>query len=142
MRKKPEHPNHDQIDGHDEVEQARDDENENAGDERDERLDVGDADDHDFHLCWQQTSNYIEKRGFRHSGTRWRASNAHDPGGTNMRNLRLSAPTQPVFLISVALFVLAVIGHFGHVPTLSLYTLWLAFAAYVVLAVANLMKNL
>jgi hypothetical protein len=59
-----------------------------------------------------------------------------------MRNLRLSAPTQPVFLISIVLFVLALIGHFGHVPTLSLYTLWLTFAAYIVLAAANLMKNL
>ena len=40
--------------------------------------------------------------------------------------MRLSAPTQPVFLISVVLFALALIGHFAHVPTLSLYTFWLA----------------
>jgi tryptophan-rich sensory protein len=56
--------------------------------------------------------------------------------------MRLSAPTQPVFLISVVLFVLALIGHFAHVPALSPYQLWLALAAYVVLAVANLLKGL
>lgn len=56
--------------------------------------------------------------------------------------MRLSAPTQPVFLISVVLFALAVIGHFVHIPTVSLYQFWLAVAAYVVLAVANTMKGL
>ena len=55
--------------------------------------------------------------------------------------MRLSAPTQMIFLISAALFVLALIGHFAHVPTLSLYQFWLALAAYVVLALGNLLKG-
>jgi hypothetical protein len=55
--------------------------------------------------------------------------------------MRLTAPTQAVFLISAALFILALIGHFAHVPTLSLYQLWLALAAYVVLALGNLLKG-
>jgi hypothetical protein len=36
----------DQIDRHDEVQQPRHDENEHAGNERNDRLDVGDADGH------------------------------------------------------------------------------------------------
>jgi hypothetical protein len=56
--------------------------------------------------------------------------------------MRLSAPTQPIFLISAVLFVLALIGHFGHVAPLSVYQLWLALAAYVVLAFGVLFKNM
>lgn len=56
--------------------------------------------------------------------------------------MRLSAPTQPVFLISLVLFALALIAHFVHIPTVSLYTYWLAIIAYVVLAVANTTKGL
>jgi hypothetical protein len=55
--------------------------------------------------------------------------------------MKLSAPTQPIFLISVVLFALALIGHFGHVAPLSIYQIWLAFAAYVVLAIGTLFKN-
>jgi hypothetical protein len=56
--------------------------------------------------------------------------------------MKLSAPTQAIFLISVVLFVLALLGHFAEVQMLSLYQFWLALAAYVVLAVANLSKGL
>jgi hypothetical protein len=55
--------------------------------------------------------------------------------------MKLSAPTQAVFLISAVLFILALLGHFAHVPTLSLYQFWLALAAYVVLAIGTLFKN-
>ena len=55
--------------------------------------------------------------------------------------MRLSAPTIPIFYISVALFILALIGHFAHIPYVTLYQYWLALAAYVVLAAGNLLKG-
>ena len=55
--------------------------------------------------------------------------------------MKLSAPTQPIFLISALLFILALVGHFAHVPMLSVYQFWLALAAYVVLAAGNLLKG-
>jgi hypothetical protein len=45
------------------------------------------------------------------------------------------------FYISVALFVLALIGHFFVVQYLSLYQFWFALAAYIVLAAGNLLKG-
>ena len=42
------HADQDQIDRDDDVEQARNDQNEDAGDERDDGLQMGDADDHGF----------------------------------------------------------------------------------------------
>jgi hypothetical protein len=62
-----------------------------------------------------------------------------EPRGNTMK---LSAPTQPIFLISVVLFVLALLGHFAHIPTLSLYQFWFALAAYVVLAFGAMFKNM
>jgi len=56
--------------------------------------------------------------------------------------MKLSAPTQAVFLISAILFILALLGHFAHVPTLAIYQIWLALAAYVVLAIGVLFKDL
>jgi hypothetical protein len=55
--------------------------------------------------------------------------------------MRLSAPTQVVFLISLVLFALALIGHFAHVQYLTQYQFGLAIAAYVVLAAGNLFKG-
>jgi hypothetical protein len=55
--------------------------------------------------------------------------------------IRLSAPTIPVFYISVALFVLALIGHFAHVSFITQYQFGLAIAGYVVLAAGNLLKG-
>jgi hypothetical protein len=56
--------------------------------------------------------------------------------------MKLSAPTQVVFLISAVLFILALLGHFAHVPALAIYQFWLALAAYVVLAIGTLFKDL
>jgi hypothetical protein len=55
--------------------------------------------------------------------------------------MNLSAPTMPVFLISVVLAVLALIGHFVLIPYITLYGFWLALAAYVVLLVGCVMKG-
>ncbi|MEI7805367.1 MAG: hypothetical protein WCI56_08575 [Hyphomicrobiales bacterium] len=55
--------------------------------------------------------------------------------------MRLSAPTKPIFYISVVLFALALIGHFVAIPYVSMYQYWLALAGYVVLAAGNVLKG-
>ena len=54
---------------------------------------------------------------------------------------RLNAPTQMVFLISLALAVLAILALFVTIPVVSAYAFWVAIIAYVVLAAGCLMKN-
>jgi hypothetical protein len=56
--------------------------------------------------------------------------------------MTLSAPTMPVFIISVVLAVLALVGHFASIPFVTLYQFWIALAAYVVLFVGCIMKGL
>jgi hypothetical protein len=55
--------------------------------------------------------------------------------------MTLSAPTMQVFIVSVALAVLALIGHFVSIPFVTLYQFWVALAAYVVLLIGCLMKG-
>jgi hypothetical protein len=55
--------------------------------------------------------------------------------------MRLNAPTQMVFLISLALAVLALIGHFVLIPYLTAYQFWLALVGYVMLAAACVLKG-
>ena len=50
--------------------------------------------------------------------------------------LQLNAPTQMVFLVSLALAVLALIGHFVSIPYVGAYHFWIAMGGYVVLAAA------
>jgi hypothetical protein len=54
----------------------------------------------------------------------------------------LSAPTIPVFLVSIVLIVLALIGHFAVVGALTTHKFWIAVAAYVVLLIGNVFKGL
>lgn len=56
--------------------------------------------------------------------------------------MNLSAPTTPVFLISVVLAILAVLGHVTTIPIVSGNQLWIALLAYVVLLVGNVAKGL
>jgi hypothetical protein len=53
----------------------------------------------------------------------------------------LNAPTQIVFLIALILAIIAVIGHFVNIPYITLYGFWIAIAAYVVLALACVLKG-
>lgn len=53
----------------------------------------------------------------------------------------LSAPTTAVFLISVVLAVLALIGHFVAIPYVTAYQFWIAIAAYVLLFLGNVLKD-
>jgi len=55
--------------------------------------------------------------------------------------MRLNAPTQMVFLISLVLAVLALVGHFVKIPYVTAYQFWIAIAGYAVLAAACVMKG-
>lgn len=56
--------------------------------------------------------------------------------------MNLSAPTFPIFVVSLVLFLLAVIGMLIPIPFVSGNILWLALIAYVVLLVGNVAKGL
>jgi hypothetical protein len=56
--------------------------------------------------------------------------------------LNLSAPTAPVFWISVVLAVLALLGHFTKIPFVTEYQFWVAILAYIVLFVGAAFKGL
>ncbi len=46
----------------------------------------------------------------------------------------LHAPSKAVFLIALALVILALLGYFVSIPYVSQYQFWLAVLGYVVLA--------
>ena len=56
--------------------------------------------------------------------------------------MNLSAPTMPVFLISLVIAVLAIVGKFVAIPFVTDNLFWTAILAYVVLFVGNVMKGL
>ena len=47
----------------------------------------------------------------------------------------------PIFLVSLVLAVLALLGYFVVIPYITLYGFWIAIIAYVMLAVGNVMKT-
>ena len=56
--------------------------------------------------------------------------------------MKLSAPTQVVFIISLILVILALLGQFvTTIPLVAPYKFWLAIAGYVVLAAGCMMKG-
>ena len=55
--------------------------------------------------------------------------------------MSLSAPTNLVFVISVVLAILAVIGTFTQLPFISEHAFWVAIAGYVVLALGNILRG-
>ena len=56
--------------------------------------------------------------------------------------MTLHAPAMWVFILSLVLVVLAVVGVFVEIPYLSLYAFWVAVLAYVVLALGNFLAPL
>ena len=56
--------------------------------------------------------------------------------------MNLSAPTMPVFLVSLVIAVLALVGYFVAIPFISDNLFWTAIVAYVVLLVGNVAKGL
>ena len=65
------------------------------------------------------------------------------PKGAKMASKfpRLSAPTKNVFLISLILAVVALIGAIVVIPVISLYAFWIAIIAYIVLAAGCVLKG-
>jgi hypothetical protein len=55
--------------------------------------------------------------------------------------MNLSPPTTAVFIISVVLAVLAIIGTFAAIPVISANAFWVAIIAYIILAVGNLFRG-
>lgn len=55
--------------------------------------------------------------------------------------MNLSPPTTAVFVISLILAALAVIGTFVAIPVISANAFWVAIIAYVILAIGNLFRG-
>jgi hypothetical protein len=56
--------------------------------------------------------------------------------------MTLHAPAMWVFILSLILVVLAIVGIFVEIPNLSMYAFWGAVLAYVVLALGNVLTQL
>lgn len=56
--------------------------------------------------------------------------------------MNLSAPTMPIFLISLILAILAVLSVYVAIPVVSGNAFWVAVIAYIVLMVGNVAKGL
>ncbi len=56
--------------------------------------------------------------------------------------MNLSAPTVPVFAISLILAILAVISMFVVLPFVTQYAFWVAIIAYLVLMVGTLARGM
>ena len=54
----------------------------------------------------------------------------------------LSPPTTVVFVVSVILAALAIVGHFVAIPFFTDNGFWVAVIAYIVLAVGNVARGL
>ncbi len=55
--------------------------------------------------------------------------------------MKLSAPTKLVFIISVVLFVLALLAEFGLISALAVALPWLWIAAFVLLALGVVLND-
>ena len=55
--------------------------------------------------------------------------------------MNLSPPTTAVFIISLILAVLAIIGTFVAIPLISAKAFWVAIIAYFVLAIGNVFRG-
>jgi hypothetical protein len=53
----------------------------------------------------------------------------------------LHAPSTAVFVVSIIIAAVAIIGFFTPVPYVTQYGLWVAILAYVLLALGNLVKT-
>lgn len=54
---------------------------------------------------------------------------------------KLNAPTQVMFLVSLVIVLLAIIGLFINIPVISMYAFWIAVLGYVVLAAGCVLKG-
>jgi len=56
--------------------------------------------------------------------------------------MKLSAPTKMVFIISVVIAAVALIGMFISIPFVSAFASWLMTGAFILLALSNVLKGL
>jgi hypothetical protein len=54
----------------------------------------------------------------------------------------LSAPSRGIFLLSLALAIIAILGALVIIPVITKYAFWIAVLAYVVLALGVIMKGM
>lgn len=54
---------------------------------------------------------------------------------------KLNAPTQVMFLVSLVIVLLAIIGLFVNIPVISMYAFWISVLGYVVLAAGCVLKG-
>ena len=57
-------------------------------------------------------------------------------------NLKLSAPTVPIWAVAVILGVLGILANLVVIPILSPLAFWMVALAFVILAVATMIKGL
>ncbi|WP_454918620.1 hypothetical protein [Xanthobacter sediminis] len=62
-------------------------------------------------------------------------------GETEEIEITLHAPSVPVFVISLVLAALALLGHIVLIPYFTLYGFWFALIAYAVLAIGSALKT-
>jgi hypothetical protein len=55
--------------------------------------------------------------------------------------MNLSPPTTVVFVISIILAALAIIGQFVPIPFITDHGFWVAIVAYVILAIGNIFRG-
>ncbi len=55
--------------------------------------------------------------------------------------MSLSPPTTMVFVVSIVLAILAVIGTFTPLPFITANAFWVAIAGYVLLALGNILRG-
>lgn len=55
--------------------------------------------------------------------------------------MKLSAPTVPVFLISLIIVIVGLIATLGVIPPLPFASVWIILAGYIVLAAGSLLKG-
>jgi hypothetical protein len=55
--------------------------------------------------------------------------------------MNLSPPTTVVFVISLILAALAIIGKFVMIPVITEHGFWVAVIAYVILAIGNIFRG-
>ncbi len=56
--------------------------------------------------------------------------------------MKLSAPTQPVWMIAIVLGVVGILAQVVPIPALAGYAFWMVSLAFILLALATLLKGL
>jgi hypothetical protein len=83
----------------------------------------------------------LDKKGAARSAVLAEEIPATNEEDVMARGMRLSAPTQVIFLISLALAVFALISFFVRIPNVTPHAFWIAIIAYVVLAVGCALRG-